>query len=98
MKNLYPGISSESTYLVCPDPDCNLFTKPNCNCPCEKECPQQDKLIKIVRCSCGEFILLPGDHNSLKRVDHECENGSTGCTFVRGNGKYQRGFSIPERI
>jgi hypothetical protein len=85
----------DTTYLLCPDKACTLFTKPNCPIPCERECPHQDKLIKIIKCGCGELVELPGDHSSLRRVDHPHKDGSIGWSFQRISGKYERIFEMP---
>ena len=85
----------DGTILLCPDRNCTLFTKPNVLCPCERNCPHQEKLKKIVMCGCGELVVLSGNHSCLCRVDHNCNDGMTRCTFVRMNGKYRRVFEMP---
>jgi hypothetical protein len=87
----------ETTYLLCPDPSCNLFAKPTGMIPCEYECPHQDKLRKIILCpSCkDELIDLPGDHNLMQRIDHTCS--STGkAPFILRNGPHEIIYEMPE--
>ena len=87
-------MKTDRTYLLCPDKNCKLLTKPDCWCPCERDCPHQDKLTKIIKCQCGEIIELPGNHSMMRRVDHDHPDGSTACTFVRMSGKYERIFAV----
>lgn len=86
----------ETTYLLCPDPTCKLFWDTSRFTPCENECPLQEKLIKMVRCYCGEVIELSGDHSMLRRVDHECANGDRASNFQQLSGKYRLMYQRPE--
>jgi hypothetical protein len=95
MRKLYRDVKSDTTYLLCPDKTCTLFTKPTPIIPCEHGCPHQDKLIKIVKCPCGELVELYGYHSQMQRVDHCCKNGNMGSTFARMSGKYERIFERP---
>lgn len=91
-------MSHDTTYLLCPDKMCTLFTKPNCPIPCERDCPHEDKLKKIVVCSCGEIVVLPGSHHDCCRVEHECKPGIITWIFTtRMSGKYHRIFEMPEK-
>lgn len=89
-------MNTDTTYLLCPDPTCKLFWDTSRFTPCESECPMQDKLIKMIRCRCGEVIELPGDHSMLRRVDHEHGDGSRASNFQRMSGKYRIMYERPE--
>lgn len=79
------------TYFLCPDSNCDLFTKPDCHVPCENECPHQAE--KAIVCqACGATIILPFGHSSWCRVDCECH----GCNFQRMSGNYRR-FNLQYR-
>ena len=70
-------MDKDATYLLCPDKNCKLFWDKSQSCPCEQSCPHKDKLIKLIICwGCRELIELPGDHNKLCRVDHNCSNSN----------------------
>jgi hypothetical protein len=84
------------TYLLCPDKDCGLFWDTSGRFACEHNCPRQADLTKILLCSCGKMIELPGDHHEFARVDHKCSNGSTTINFSRMSGKYQLIYKKPE--
>ena len=60
------------TYLLCPDSSCRFFN-PSDKIPlCESQCPQQDELVKIIRCKgCGDMIELDGNHTIARRVVHD---------------------------
>jgi len=90
-KNLTPSknnsefVDSDCTYFLCPDPDCTLFTKPNCWVPCEKECPKKAK--KAIVCwHCGSIILLPFNHSIIQRVTCRCRAEN----FQRMSSRYRR--------
>ena len=46
---------TNATYFLCPDAHCELFSKPDCHVPCEKECPHKaEKAIVCHRRSAQE--------------------------------------------
>jgi hypothetical protein len=81
---------TECTYFLCPDPDCELFFRPDCHVPCDNECPHKAEKAIVCR-ACGATIILPFEHFSWCRV--ECACG--GCNFQRMSGIYQR-FHLPD--
>ena len=84
----------EITYILCPDPSCKLFFKPNCHIPCEYECPKQLEMKKLVFCPiCKTAIELDGNHSSMMRVDCNC--GAS--LFYRMTGKYHLIYERPEK-
>ncbi|MDO8669594.1 MAG: hypothetical protein Q7K65_04850 [Candidatus Buchananbacteria bacterium] len=86
------------TYLLCPDKTCRLFFKEGVTLPCERHCPHQTKLKKIILCaSCQEIIELPGDHSAIQRVDHHCPGGHIAGNLQRLSGKYHRIFQKPKK-
>lgn len=89
-------IKRDGTYFLCPDSSCKLFWEPNCMVPCERGCPKQDELVKIILCVCGEMVELPGNHSAFNRVDHRCSNGYIASNFQRGNHKYYLIYEKPE--
>lgn len=90
-------VNRETTYILCPNPECQLFFKPNCTIPCEFQCPYESEMRKIVKCGgCDEIIVLDGDSSPMKRVDHDCRDGVTASTFARGSAKYQLIYKMPE--
>ena len=93
---LKDNMDRDTTYLLCPDPTCKLFWDTSRFIPCEDECPLQDKLIKMIRCRCGEVIELPGDHFMLRRVDHKHKDGNNANNFQRMSGKYGIMYERPE--
>lgn len=86
----------DTTYILCPDKSCKLFFEPDCTIPCESECPKESEMKKLVLCSCGEIVVLDGDHFSVLRVDHNCANGNTASNFCRMSGKYHLIYEVPE--
>lgn len=88
-------MNTETTYLLCPNPSCELFLDTTRYCPCEYDCPYESELIKMIICrNCGEIIGLPGGHPSICSVDHNCPDGKTAINFQRMSGKY---YLIHER-
>ena len=78
---------TDTTYLLCPERRCVLFWDTNSPIPCESRCPFQDKLVKMIVCTgCHELIELPGNHNHLCRVDHDCLDGARISNFQRIGG------------
>jgi hypothetical protein len=89
-------MDDETTYFLCPDPKCDLFSDP-VKFYCESECPRIDELIKIIQCTnCKEPIELPGNHRSFQRVDHNCADGGRPSMFQRMSGKYRRIYERPK--
>jgi len=86
---------TDTTYILCPDPQCKLFFKPNCHIPCERDCPKESAMKKLIVCYCGEIIVLDGDHSCLCRVDHNCANGNTASLFCRISEKYYLIYEVP---
>ena len=84
-------MKEDITYILCPDPSCQLFFKPDCMVPCENNCPKQDEMKKLILCKCGEIVELPGEHGWMFRVDCEC--GAS--LFDRMSGKYQLIYERP---
>jgi hypothetical protein len=87
--------NDETTYILCPDPECELFFDVTRNIPCESDCPHIEKQIKIIKCHCGELVELPGDHHMFRRVEHNCANGNTAWMFQRMSGKYRLIYERP---
>ena len=85
-------MKEDITYILCPDPSCQLFFKPDCNIPCENNCPKQGEMKKIVFCRCGRVIVLNGHHCWMQRVD--C-NDCGASLFFRMSGKYQLIYERP---
>lgn len=77
---------TECTHFLCPDEECELFTKPDCHVPCDKECPHEAKKAVICR-NCGETIILDYDHFSWCRIDCPYCNGTN---WQRMSGRYRR--------
>ncbi len=91
-----PEMNTETTYLLCPDRTCQLFSDPAKNW-CESECPRIADLVKIIQChNCQEPIELPGNHYLIERVDHNCHDGRHPAMFQRMSGKYQLIYERPK--
>jgi hypothetical protein len=76
----------KTNYIMCPDPECNLFYKPDCPIPCTRECPHADDMKIVIKCFvCGKDIELPHGHFCFVRVTCECG----GENFHRMSGKYR---------
>ena len=68
-------MSPDQTYIECPDYQCKLWYVEETSC--ERDCPQRDKLVQIVKCwNCDELIKLDIDYSSARRLSHICENGA----------------------
>ncbi|MBW3003023.1 hypothetical protein KY337_00535 [Candidatus Woesearchaeota archaeon] len=62
------------TYLLCPDKACRKHEESKSIC--EIECPDKDKLKKIVRCKfCDDIVYLPGTHYPPMKFAHICPDG-----------------------
>lgn len=86
----------ETTYLLCPDKSCRLFFDKTQAIPCERMCPRQEQLRKIILCGgCQETIILPGAHSTISRVDHNCPTGCRAGNFQRMSGKYRLMYEMP---
>lgn len=69
-------LSTEVTYIKCPDKDCQLWYDNKIRC--EYDCPQRNELKKLIKCwLCGEIIKLPINHSTMCRLEHQCFNGSS---------------------
>ena len=89
-------MNTETTYLLCPDRSCKLFFDLAKEW-CEQECPKRDDLVKINQChNCQEPIELPGDHNYLCCVTHDCISGQHPLMFQRMSGKYRLIYEKPK--
>jgi hypothetical protein len=78
-------MNAETTYILCPDTECQLFFDTSRPLQCEDKCPRKDETKKIVKCfSCGELVELSGDHSWMRRVDCTCGAQN----FQRMSGKY----------
>jgi hypothetical protein len=78
------------TYFLCPDRKCQLFDKPDCHVPCDRECPRQAE--KAIVCwQCKKVVVLPFNHNSFCRVDCAC--GAS--LFTRMSSRYRR-YNLPK--
>ena len=91
-------LEKDITYLLCPDRKCNLFYDTTRATPCERNCPKQKELTKIIKCqSCNEIIELPGDHFTMCRIDHKCDPRWEGtASNFRMSGKYILIYKRPE--
>lgn len=89
-------MNTETTYLLCPDRSCKLFFDPS-KMWCERDCPQEDDLVKIVQChNCKEPIELEGNHHYFAHVTHECPDGRHPLMFQRMSGKYRLIYEKPK--
>jgi hypothetical protein len=79
-------MDADTTYILCPDSECQLFFDTTRSLPCETDCPRKEDMKKIVKCfSCGELIELDGDHFGFRRVNCKCGAWN----FQRMSSKYQ---------
>ncbi|MEK6827414.1 MAG: hypothetical protein AABX99_02940 [Nanoarchaeota archaeon] len=68
------NIKLGEVYIQCPDHECKFWDYDNFHC--EYDCPQREKLEKIMYCpNCDELIRLPINHSLLARIDHRCIEG-----------------------
>jgi hypothetical protein len=91
-------LTTDTTHILCPDKTCTLFQKPNCRCPCENDCPHQEKRKLFVVCEgCGKIIDAT-DTSLLQRVGHLCEGvgGPVASSFARVSGKYELHYELPK--
>lgn len=86
-----------TTYIICPDRKCKLFWDTSRWCPCDGDCPHEDKLKLVIIChGCGKMIILPGDHCSWCRIDHNCSGKGGGCcSNFRMDNKYHLLYKMP---
>ncbi len=91
-------LENDVTYLLCPDRTCRLFYDTTRTIPCERNCPKQKELTKIIKCqACGELIELPGDHGLALRIDHKCDPQREGVApNFRMSGNYHLIYKRPE--
>lgn len=89
-------LDTDCTYIICPKPTCRLFWKPDGACPCDGQCPYQEKQKLVVAFSCGHMEVLPGGDSMLRRIDHPCTDSTTKTTFVRASGRYRLLYELPE--
>jgi len=91
-------LKTDTTYLLCPDPECELFKDDSGITPCEYDCPRQDELVKIIACErCNAMMELPGDDDVLPCKYHNCFDGDYAINDQqRMSGKYHRIFERPE--
>lgn len=92
------------TYIICPDKSkrCRLFLNTNDNTKdyyrCERHCPQKDKLKLIIICdNCKEMIILPGDHDSWCRIEHQCSSGPGLAFNFRMDNRHYLLYKIPKK-
>ncbi len=88
-------IQKDVTYLLCPDSSCNLFMENDVPTLCERECPKEKDLVKIIKCLCGGLVEIPGDYSILRNVPHHCASGAIAINF-RMNHSYVRIYKRPE--
>jgi hypothetical protein len=89
-------MKKDTTYLLCPDSSCKLYSDLTKDY-CEYECPLKSELVKIILCNnCREPIELPGDHNQICRVDHNCPDGRHASNFQRMSGKSRIIYEQPK--
>lgn len=89
-------MNSKTTYLLCPDRDCQLFFDVSKAISCEYHCPEQDDLVKIILCwGCEETIELPGDHHGVYYITHNKGNCSA-LNKQRLSGNYCLIYERPE--
>jgi hypothetical protein len=89
-------VDKDTNYIVCPDRTCKLFWEKDCYIPCEFDCPKKTELKKVIRCTCGELIILSGNHSPLQRVDHKHSDNAVVSLFYRMSGKYKIVYQTEE--
>jgi hypothetical protein len=68
-------MNPKATYLECPDYKCKRWYDNTTKC--EYDCPQKEKLEKLIKCwKCGELIRLPIQHSMMERLNHICSDDS----------------------
>ncbi|MEK6906726.1 MAG: hypothetical protein AABW81_03825 [Nanoarchaeota archaeon] len=91
-------LRTDTTYLLCPDDSCKKFFDSSNKFFCEYECPNENKLVKIIVCRvCRDMIELPGKHTPFYRVDsknHRCKDERTP-SVIRQYKKYEIIYQIP---
>ena len=92
-------MKDDFNYIICPDPTCNLFYT-STPLACEhRKCPQMEDMKKVIICgNCGEPIILDGDHDFFRRVEHDCADGRHPWMFSRMSGKYHIISGIKKRV
>jgi len=81
-------LKPEINYIYCPDKECELWFDTSRRTPCERQCPKENEMKKMVVCwKCETKNELPGRHISWCRI--EC--CSCGAMMLRcGYNVYQR--------
>ena len=91
-------MDEDIVYFLCPDKKCKLFWDTSHHIvPCQHDCPNQDKLIKLIIChGCQGLIELSGNHHRFYRVDHICPNGNHASNFQRMSSEYHLLYKKPK--
>jgi hypothetical protein len=84
---------SETNYIVCPDMNCDGFTKDRLQCTSSGTyfpgCPEKDKGFRVLHCHDGHPHKLPLDEGEWYRVNCK-EKNCYSSSFKSMSGKYSK--------